>query len=106
VCLAHADLRDRMERLVSAARSDPQANGQGTGGEPWDTEWAAERAAEALRYLGRNFPECLGALQALEQHEHAAHEAAMRADREGYLEALRAYMRAGRSEALRIRRGV
>jgi len=29
------------------------------GAEPWDTEWAAERAAEALRYLGRNYPECL-----------------------------------------------
>jgi hypothetical protein len=26
---------------------------------PWDTEWAAEKAAEALRYLGRNYPECL-----------------------------------------------
>lgn len=31
-----------------------------TGGvEAWDTEWAAERAAEALLYLGRNYPECL-----------------------------------------------
>ena len=27
------------------------------GAEPWDIEWAAGRAAEALRYLGRNAPE-------------------------------------------------
>jgi hypothetical protein len=73
--------------------------------EPWDTEWAAERAAEALRYLGRNYPECLENLRALDEHETAAHETALLGDREGYLEALRGYMRAGRGEALRIRRG-
>ena len=75
------------------------------GVEPWDTEWAAERAAEALRYLGRNYPECLENLRALDAHETAAHEAALLGDREGYLEALRGYMRAGRDEALRLRRG-
>lgn len=32
----------------------------------WDTEWAAERAAEALFYLGRNYPECLQDLRVLE----------------------------------------
>jgi hypothetical protein len=74
--------------------------------EPWDTEWAAEKAAEALlRYLGRNYPECVENLRVLDEHETAAHEAAMRGDRGAYLEALRAYMRAGRDEALRIRRG-
>ena len=71
----------------------------------WDTEWAAEKAAEALRYLGCNYPECLDALRALDEHEEAAHQAAMAGDRDGYLEALRAYMRAGRDEALRIRKG-
>ena len=75
------------------------------GAEPWDTEWAAERAAEALRYLGRNFPECLDNLRALEPHEEAANEAAMRGDGDAYLEALRIYCRAGRDEALRIRQG-
>jgi hypothetical protein len=75
------------------------------GAEPWDTEWAAEKAADALRYLGRNYPECLGDLSALDEHEEAAHRAAMRADRDGYLEALRSYCRAGRDAALRIRRG-
>ena len=75
------------------------------GVEPWDAEWAAARAAEALRCLGRNFPECLGNLRVLDKHERAANEAAMRGDRGAYLEALRAYMRAGRDEALQIRRG-
>ena len=75
------------------------------GVEPWDTEWAAQKAAEALRYLGRNFPECLENPQVLDEHEEAAHEAAMRGDRDAYLEALRGYCRAGRGEALRIRRG-
>jgi len=74
---------------------------------PWDTEWAAQKAAEALRYLGRNFPECLENLRALDEHETAvaADEAAICADEDAYLKALRAYMRAGRDEALRIRRG-
>ena len=75
------------------------------GTEPWDTEWAAERAAEALRYLGRNYPECFGDLRALDEHEQAAHEAALLGDREGYLEALRGYMKAGRDAALDMRRG-
>lgn len=35
------------------------------GAGPWDTEWAAERAAEALRCLGTNYPECLDALRGL-----------------------------------------
>jgi hypothetical protein len=74
------------------------------GVEPWDTEWAAEKAAEALRYLGRNYPECLENLRVLDEHETAAHEAAMRGDEDVFLEALRCYCRAGREEALRIRR--
>jgi hypothetical protein len=72
------------------------------GVESWDTEWAAARAAEALRYLGRNYPECLESLRVLDEHEAAANEAAMRADRDAYLEALRNYCRAGRDEARRI----
>jgi hypothetical protein len=74
------------------------------GAEPWDTEWAAQSAADALRYLGRNAPEVLENLSVLHEHEEAAHEAAMRGDRDAYLEALRSYCRAGRDEALRIRR--
>ena len=54
---------------------------------------------------GRNYPECLENLRALDEHEEAAHEAAVLGDREGYLEALRGYMRAGRENALRMRRG-
>jgi len=73
--------------------------------EPWDTEWAAQKAADALRYLGRNYPECLENLRVLDEHETAAHEAAMRGDRGAYLQSLRCYMRSGRHEAWRIRRG-
>jgi hypothetical protein len=75
------------------------------GVEPWDTEWAAEKATEALQYLGRNYPECLENLRVLDDHEAAAHEAALLGDCEGYLEALRGYMKAGRDAALDIRRG-
>jgi len=75
------------------------------GVEPWDIEWAAEQAAAALRYLARNAPRVLENKGVLEPHEEAAHQAAMRGDEVAYLEALRAYCRAGRDEALRIRRG-
>ena len=69
----------------------------------WDTEWAAEKASAALRYLADFYPEC-AASEALHPHQDAAHEAAVSGDHEKYLEALRNYMRAGRDEALRIRR--
>jgi hypothetical protein len=75
------------------------------GAEPWDTVWAAKRASEALRYLGRNYPECLENLRVLDEHEECANEAAMRGDRDAYLEALRGYCRASSLPALRIRRG-
>ena len=69
----------------------------------WDLEWAAERAAEAMRYLAANYPEA-SASPELHPHQAAADEAAVSGDQEAYLEALRSYMRAGRDEALRIRR--
>jgi len=69
----------------------------------WDTEWAAERASEAMRWLADNYPECAGSA-ALHPHQDAAHEAAVSGDRDAYLQALRAYCRAGRDEALRIRK--
>jgi hypothetical protein len=75
------------------------------GAEPWDTEWAAQKAAEALRYLGRSYPECLENLRALDKYEEEAHQGAMRGDRDGYLEALRSYCRAGREAALEIPKG-
>jgi hypothetical protein len=70
----------------------------------WDTEWAATKAGEAMRYLAANFPEAAGS-EALHPHQDAAHEVAVAGDREAYLEALRAYIKAGRSAALGIRRG-
>ena len=70
----------------------------------WDTTWAAERAAEAMRYLAAHYPECAGSPD-LHPHEAAAHEAAVVGDEAGYLEALRSYMRAGRHVALQVRKG-
>jgi hypothetical protein len=75
-----------------------------TGVEPWDMEMAARLAAEALRWLGRNYPECV-ASEVLKPHEEATREATMDADEDKYREALRSYCRAGRNEALRVRRG-
>ena len=60
------------------------------GVEPWDAEWAAQKASEALHYLARNYPEC-AASGVLREHEEVAHEAAVRGDRDAYLEALRSY---------------
>ena len=74
-------------------------------GTAWDVDWATEKAANALRYLARNAPDVLEDTSVLEPHEEVAHRAAMRGDEVAYLEALRAYCRAGRDEALRIRRG-
>jgi hypothetical protein len=68
-----------------------------------DLDWAATKASEALAYLAVNFPEASGS-EALHPHQDAAHEAAAAGDAEGYLEALRAWMRAGRDEALRARK--
>ena len=82
--------------------SDTRTGPQATGAE-WDTEWAHNRATEALLYLAHNYPEC-AATEALRPHDDAMHQAAMDGDRDGYLEALRTYCRAGRDEALRIRR--
>ncbi len=68
-----------------------------------DSEWCAERASDALRWLAVHFPECSGS-EALHAHQDAAHAAAVSGDEAGYLEALRQYMRVGRSVALGIRR--
>ncbi len=68
-----------------------------------DVEWYAKRAGEALAYLAEHYPESAGSPE-LHPHQDAAHEAAVSGDQEAYLEALRSYMRAGRDEALRIRK--
>ena len=69
-----------------------------------DSEWCAVRAADAMRWLAVNFPECSGS-EALHAHQDAAHAAAVAGDEAAYLEALRSYMRVGRSVALGIMRG-
>ncbi len=72
-------------------------------GEALDVEWCAERASEALKYLAEHYPES-GGSEALHPHQDAAHAAAVAGDEAAYLEALRQYMRAGRDEALRMRK--
>jgi hypothetical protein len=69
----------------------------------WSQEWAYEKAAQAMRYLAENYPEC-GGLEVLDPYHDAVHDAAVAEDRGAYEEALREYMRAGRREALAIRR--
>jgi len=69
-----------------------------------DTEWAADRASETMRYLAQHYPKCSGVPE-LHRPQEAAHGAATVEDRAAYLEALRDYMRAGRLVALRIRKG-
>ena len=73
--------------------------------DPWDTEWATEKAAEALLYLGRNRPACQENWRILDEHETTAHEAAMRRDRGAYLQTLSCYIYVGLDEALRISQG-
>jgi len=69
----------------------------------WGLEWAATKASESMRYLAAYYPECSGSPK-LHAHQDAAHQSAVSGDCEKYLEALRSYMRAGRDEALRVRR--
>ena len=90
-------LTDRGTAEEIAGRPDPDI-------EEWDTEWASEKAAEAMRYLAQYYPEAAGS-KALHPHQDAAHEAAVSGGRDAYLEALRGYMRCGRTVALGIRRG-
>ena len=70
-----AGVRQPKIRLPAAGRRGMIGT---VGAEPWDMEWAAARSAEALRYLGRNYPECLENLRALDEYEEQAHRAAMR----------------------------
>jgi hypothetical protein len=72
-------------------------------GAVWDEEHATKLAADALRWLAEWFPECSGAL-ALNAPTEAADAAAVGGERVRYREAMRSLCRAGRDEALRIRR--
>ncbi len=39
----------------------------------WDTEWAAQKAADAMRWLAENYPECAGS-EELHPHQDAAED--------------------------------
>jgi hypothetical protein len=67
----------------------------------WSQKSAYERAVQAVRYLAESNPEC-GGIEALDPYHDAVHEAAAREDWDGYMDALRNYMRAGRRAALAL----
>ena len=69
----------------------------------WDPTWAGECASEAMRYQADNCPASAGAVE-LHPHQDEAHAAAMAEDRGRYLDALRAYVRAGQDIERRARR--
>jgi hypothetical protein len=75
------------------------------GAQPWDTEWQPSEPPRLYATSGATIPECLENPRVLDEHETAAHEAALLGDREGYREALRGHMKAGRNAALEIRKG-
>jgi hypothetical protein len=69
----------------------------------WDPEWAYKKAAQAIYYLAEKYPE--GATsEALDPYYEAVNKAALQGNRGAYEQALRAYMRAGGREALRVRK--
>ena len=67
----------------------------------WSQRPADERAGQAVRYLAENYPEC-GGTEVLGPYYDAMHEAAAREVWDGYEDALRNYMRAGRRAALAL----
>jgi len=73
-------------------------------GAAWDEEHAAKLATDALSWLAAWFPECSGSpvLRGPTEASDASAAAGQHAD---YREALRSLCRAGRDEALQIRRG-
>jgi len=54
-----------------------------------------------VRYLAENYPEC-GGIEALDPYHDAEYEAAAREDWDGYVDALRNYIRAGRGATLAV----
>jgi len=94
------DLEDAEDALCDLA-GEQLPNSPGA---EWDEEHAAKLATAALNWLAEWFPECSGS-PALRSPTEASHAAAAAGEHARYREALRSLCRAGRDEALRIRRG-
>ena len=76
---------------------------EGEGGREWSLEWVESLTRKAVRWLAENFPECGGAA-ALDQSRAEIDAAARGEDTGAYESALRRFAKAGKREALRIRR--
>ena len=85
---ARAQIRDRLERLVSA----------------WDADRAFERARVAYRFVAANCPESAD-LEVLAPFTAAVHQAERAGNMEAFEDALRELMRTARAEAMRERVG-
>lgn len=90
-------------RATTPLENNPMQAGP-EGPPTWDIEWAAERAAVAMRYLADNCPASAGAPE-LHPWQDEAHAAAVACDEARYLEALRGYVRAGQEVQRRARKG-
>ena len=77
--------------------------GEGEAGREWSLKWAETFTSKAVRWLAENFPECGGAA-ALDPHRAEIDAAARAEDAGAYERALRKFAKAGKCEALRLRR--
>ena len=65
----------------------------------WSQQSAMREWFRPVRYLAENYPEC-GEIEALDLYHDAVYEAAAREDWDGYVDALRNFIRAERRAAL------
>ena len=89
--------------LRSAKYANLVGDSEGRFSDAWSAEWAREVTLKCVRFLAENFPEC-GGSSALDQYRAEIEAAARGEDTGAYESALRRFAKAGKREALRIRR--